>query len=615
MIRFIGDTEEIAAGTQILFGSREETLVIEVRKGSKGLRIDRENERIVIQYGKKAEFFRAVVLLLEDYKDRKEVHVHQTPKFETIGFMPQCAGGCLTVQAVKAIIRYMARMGMNFLMLYTEEVYEVEGLPYHGYMRGRYSQSELRECDEYADIFGIEMIPCIQTLAHLKAALRWGCMNEIRDTEDVLLVGEDKTYEFLKKTIRSAAAPYKSKRIHLGLDEAATLGRGKYFKQHGLEPQMDIFSKHLKRLVEIVKDMGLQPMMWSDMYMSLSSPKGDMYDPNLDILQTVADAAPEELELVYWDYYHEDKVPYRKALDQHRKFKAKTLFAGGIWLWNGWVPNLSKTIAVTKPALEVCKEKGIKEVFATVWGTGPSIYTALPGLQLYAEYGYQDEVTDPLLKQRFHACVGEDWDAFAAISDLDYITDRRSQNWYNPSDPASFLLWQNILLGLFDKHIGNTDTQSYYQTLAEKLDSLEENSHFPKIFHYYKLFAHTLSIKADAGVQLRAAYLAKNIQRLEELADTVLPELKNRMACLRQAHMEMWLECRKPFGLDRLDMVYGSLISSTDTAISRVRAYLHGETALLEELEEDRLCYGEIAPGRCGLSWNEMSFLKAYSVM
>ena len=614
MIRFIGDTQEIAAGAKILFGNREESLVIQVQKGANGLRIDKEGARVVIQYGKKAEFFRAVVLLLEDYRDQQNIHVHQTPKFDTIGFMPQCAGGCLTVDAVKAIIRYMARMGMNFLMLYTEEAYEVEGLPYHGYMRGRYTHAELKECDEYADIFGIEMIPCIQTLAHLRSALRWGCMKEIKDTEDVLLVDEEKTYDFLKKTIGAAAAPYKSKRIHLGLDEAASLGRGKYFKQHGLEPQIDIFSKHLKRLVEIVNDMGLKPMMWSDMYMSLFSPTGDMYDPQLDIPQSAADMAPGELELVYWDYYHEEKEAYRKAIDQHRKFKANTLFAGGIWLWNGWVPNLAKTLAVTGPALEACKEKGIKEVFATVWGTGPSIYTALPGLQLYAEHGYQDTVSDTLLKHRFRACVGEDWDAFAAISELDGITDRRSQNWYNPSDPASFLLWQNILLGIFDKHVEDADTQGYYQALTEKLSRFEETSSFGNIFHYYTLLAHTLHIKADVGFRLRNAYLKKDIPALVELTDTVLPEIKTRLERLRKAHSDMWLECRKPFGLEKLDMVYGSLIASADTAIARVTSYLQGKTDRLEELEEDRLYYDTLAPGQKGLSWHENSFTKVYSV-
>ena len=39
-------------------------------------------------------------------------------------------------------------------------------------------------------MLGIEMIPCIQTLAHLERALQWPVMAEYRDTDDVLLTGE-----------------------------------------------------------------------------------------------------------------------------------------------------------------------------------------------------------------------------------------------------------------------------------------------------------------------------------------------------------------------------------------------------------------------------------------
>lgn len=614
LIRFTGKASDILEGAKILFGDRTEDLTICVKKEGKGLKIDRIGDDITICYNKKAEFFRAMVLLLEDYGAVKEVHIRQTPKFETIGFMPQCASGSLTVESVKEVIRYMARMGMNFLMLYTEEAYEVEDLPYHGYMRGRYTQAELKECDEYADLFGIEMIPCIQTLAHLRAALRWNYTNEIKDTDDVLLVGEDKTYEFLEKTIQAAIAPYKSRRIHLGLDEAATLGRGQYLRKHGHESQIEIFAKHLKTLVKMTNKLGLQPMMWSDMYLSLSSPIGDMYDPDLNVPQEIADEAPEELELVYWDYYNEDKDAYRKAIDQHRKFKAKTIFAGGIWLWNGLVPNLEKTVATTRQALEVCKEKKVSEVFATVWGTAPSIYTALPGLQLYAEYGYQDEVTDELLKQRFKACVHEDWEAFEVISQLDYITDRRAQNWYNPSDPASFLLWQNIMLGLFDKHIENMDTFGYYEKLAEDLAAWEEKSGFKRTFRYYKELARTLSLKADIGVRIKNAYDANDRTALTHLAEQVLPDIRVRLEGLRLAHMEMWIECRKPFGMERLDLQYGSLIASADTAVYRIQSFLKGDVDVLEEMEEERLYYGNLAPGQKGLSWNETSFLKVYSV-
>ena len=64
-------------------------------------------------------------------------------------------------------------IGYNTLMLYTEDTYEVSGEPYFGYMRGRYSREELRGLDAYAKTKNMELIPCIQTLAHLNALNRW----------------------------------------------------------------------------------------------------------------------------------------------------------------------------------------------------------------------------------------------------------------------------------------------------------------------------------------------------------------------------------------------------------------------------------------------------------
>ena len=79
----------------------------------------------------------------------------------------------MNTSAVKRWIDVTAGMGYNTLMLYTEDTYEVNNQPYFGYMRGRYSQAELRELDDYAAQKGMELIPCIQTLAHLNAIFRW----------------------------------------------------------------------------------------------------------------------------------------------------------------------------------------------------------------------------------------------------------------------------------------------------------------------------------------------------------------------------------------------------------------------------------------------------------
>ena len=60
---------------------------------------------------------------------------------------------------MKLMLRKMALMGMSVAMLYTEDTYEIPQQPYFGYLRGRYTQQQLRELDRYAADLGIELIP------------------------------------------------------------------------------------------------------------------------------------------------------------------------------------------------------------------------------------------------------------------------------------------------------------------------------------------------------------------------------------------------------------------------------------------------------------------------
>ena len=63
--------------------------------------------------------------------------------------------GVMKLSVVKKFIRYMAIMGLDTLMLYTEDTYEIPEYPYFGYMRGRYSCEELKEMDEYGGYRGL----------------------------------------------------------------------------------------------------------------------------------------------------------------------------------------------------------------------------------------------------------------------------------------------------------------------------------------------------------------------------------------------------------------------------------------------------------------------------
>ena len=108
--------------------------------------------------------------------------------FNKFGVMVDCSrNAVMTVDALKKFITIIGKMGYNQVHLYMEDTYEVDGDPQFGYLRGKYTKEELKELDDFAYALGIELVPNIQTLAHMNAYLRW--RSEIVDTNDIMLVG------------------------------------------------------------------------------------------------------------------------------------------------------------------------------------------------------------------------------------------------------------------------------------------------------------------------------------------------------------------------------------------------------------------------------------------
>ena len=109
------------------------------------------------------------------------------------------------------------------------------------------------------------MVPCIQTLAHLSAALKW-YPDVIKDTGDILLVDEPETYVLTEKMIAAYRTAFRTRRIHLGMDEAHMLGRGRYYDKHGDSDRFELMCRHLEKVLEICQKYDFEPMIWSDMF-------------------------------------------------------------------------------------------------------------------------------------------------------------------------------------------------------------------------------------------------------------------------------------------------------------------------------------------------------------
>ena len=101
------------------------------------------------------------------------------------------------LDSLREWIDLTAGLGFTTLMLYTEDTYELAENPYFGYLRGRYSKEDLKEVDAYAASKHMELIPCIQTLAHLRTLKRWPEYAPHFDAEDILLIDDDRVYALI----------------------------------------------------------------------------------------------------------------------------------------------------------------------------------------------------------------------------------------------------------------------------------------------------------------------------------------------------------------------------------------------------------------------------------
>ncbi len=557
------------------------------------LTVTLDGTRAEIAYGGgKARFFRGLSTLCAWVKKGiTSKTVSENPIFTFNGAMADVSrNAVLNVASVKLMLRKMALMGLNAYMLYTEDTYEIEGRPYFGHMRGRYTKAELRELDAYAAELGIELIPCIQTLGHLATHLRWQAAGAYKDTANVMLVGADATYALIEDMLKTCKECFTTRRIHLGLDETKDVGLGKYLSQNGYRTGHEIYLEHLNKVTDMALAHGFAPMMWSDMFFRFAGKdiKGYYdYHPDVKMTDEIAALVPKGVQQVFWDYYRPSEAFYAVNIEKHKKhFGENVMFAGAVWLWDGYCPQFRRSLQNTYPALEACRKGGVCEILTTIWHSGGcqgQLLLSLAGLAWYASYEYKGCRDDADVRETFENACGVCYDDFMACELPAYPHDTHR-------GVTRMLFYNDPLLGLADAHIKSiAPTRPYYEGVSARLREAAQNKgEYTPMFEVVLKLSELLENKADFGVRLKAAYDAGDREALAAcLAECDV--ITEKLHALRVAHRTAWMRYFKPLGWENNDQRYGGMIARFDTTKMRLAAYLAGEIDKIEELEEDRL--------------------------
>lgn len=505
-----------------------------------------------------------------------------TPPFDFRAIMIDSSrNGVMHIAQLKRILPQLALLGLNAACLYTEDTYEVKGQPLIGYQRGKYTFAELRELDRWAEQFGIELFPCIQTLGHLAHLLKYWQYQHLRDDNQVLNVQKAETYQLLETMIKSAVAPYKSNRIHIGMDETHGLGLGQTFNPQKPADPRGMYVGHVQKIAALCKRLKLQPIMWGDIVIGMSGTHA------MDKSQT--SKLPHNVEMNYWDYYREDPKIYDTRIQQYRKMGFEPLISPGVWNWNRFWPSFDKMDMSCVPFMEVAKRRGVRRAMITMWGDDGQecpFDANFPALALYLEHCMVQKVNLKTVKARMAAVTGNSFDDFVRPQLMDQYPGVK-KSAVVPMNLGKTLIWDDPLLARVAAQAGTRRLGGYYAKLARDIGAaVPRAAGLPREdLRFAQLAAAFLALKADLHPRARQAYAKKNKTELRRVVKD-LPVAIRALTALRDQHRKIWMAERKPFGWERLDIRYGGQLARLESMRLTLQAYLSGKQRTIPELDE-----------------------------
>lgn len=563
--------------------------------------VSRANGMATIRYGAPSLAARGLGALLSGLVQPGETYRESTP-FRSLGVMLDCSrNAVMTASHVCDVwLPRLALLGYNTLMLYTEETYELPGEPFFGYMRGAYTESELKAVVKAASALNIEVIPCIQTLGHLEHLLKHPAYRQVRDTSSVLMVGEPATYELIEKMVKHWRGICRSGRIHVGMDETHDLGRGRYLDKHGYRPGFDLFNEHLTHVVKICRKYGMEPMIWSDMYFRLGCESGEYYDPKTTIPKSVIRKIPAEVELVYWDYYHDNVAFYLDWIARHRALGREPLMASGIWTWNRYWYDYRHTEANAGACVRACYQAGLKELIFTMWGDNGAYCdhdSAFAGMTYCADIAFGTETPDTeRLSQRFAAICGGDYRAHRLAGDLhgDYRTHKlpgkaraevknfQPDLWGDPFFEKALRTWAA------DDPRKMRHVVTHYRQLADQLKPHVQDRSTGDMEHAFNL-ARVFGERYALITDLLVAYQKRDRLALRQV-QLRIPEVIAAVQAVATSFRNMWMRHNKPAGLEVIQGRFGMLEVRYQEMGRRIQDLLDGTIERLAELDCDCSC-------------------------
>ena len=240
--------------------------------------------------------------------------------------------GLWTRPYLESLVQRLGVWGYNTLVLELEDKMQFATAPGVA-SPDAMTPAEVTSFVSYCREQGLEVIPLVQSLGHAEYVVGKPAYAHLRESADI-----DTQYDPLSSEARqlimglfdeAIAAIGPQSYFHIGGDETWCLGSSEKAKafvaEHGLG---GLYLQHILPLCEHVRQHGLRPMIWADMFLSY---------PEL------LDRVPDYAMLVDWDYWTTSPTPDR------------------IMVWGGFRQEHGNASANAEQYPQVLRKPGFKE--------------------------------------------------------------------------------------------------------------------------------------------------------------------------------------------------------------------------------------------------------------
>ena len=523
-----------------------------------------------ITYNRKCEFFHGLSVALFSNNQKKI-----GSKFTDLGIMVDCArNGVPNIPFLKRFIAGLAMSGYSYVGLYLEDCFEVEGEPFFGYMRGRYSKNEIKEIVAFADMFGIEVVPYIQTLAHLSRLFNhWDVyFTQVRDTNDILLMDEPRTYLLIENMVKSAADGFGKGRINVGMDEAFMMTHGKYRQLHGHCEVSEVFARHVQRVCEICKKYDMQPEAWADMFLH--------YKEEIK--------APENLTLRAWEYDSTDVAHYQNMMYDCTKIANKVTFSSAVHKYYGYTPMNEYSVPIYSAAIDGVEGK-TDDFCLCLWGDDGSecsVNAVWYSIFNLANKVYHNVFEDIELDALASCITGYTIEELFALDLPNKVFDGKMRR---PVNVSKYMLFSDLFMGIADKPDNVIYTKYFekHKTILKRLSEREAPCAY--VYRTLACVCEVLAVKNDLRVKIRKAYQEGNVDELARLVGEDFSYVISKLKELCKIEEEQWLKDYKPFCIEVQIYRLHGLVARVEYVKKTLERYLAGDLERIEELEETDL--------------------------